>query len=383
MDRLQTFQRTRIPSKSKIQTEVWDSVVELYESGKYKESLLRLFDYVDKDIISKRGNSDHTEFNIPHGSVVVNIKMNNGQLDVNVPFLKLPEKSVIPILRRIAEINFSPLNLATIVLEGDELLFKYSSPLDLCEPWKMYDVFREICINADNFDDEFIQKFGAIRVHESKITEFDQQRKEEIWNNYQSMLAETKQYVDYFENKRIEGFVWDALLQLFLNIDYIIAPQGAMRTDLEEVVSFMQNNNYGFHEKADKGRNYFKKLQDISHDQLLSNLYISDVFIPIKYSASHQRVKETFTHQYETAKKEMANSDFMGAALSIRYVFLYEFYYAYAPDDVVETMTRALEQSSGRPWNEAAGILWSAIEQIMGGNSTQASNQQSSSGWGA
>lgn len=383
MDRLQTFQRTRIPARSKIQTEVWDSVVELYENGQYKESLLRLFDYVDKDLISKRGNPEKTEFNIPHGSVVVNIKLNNGQLDVKVPFLKLPEKAVIPILRRIAEINFSPLNLATIVLEGDELLFKYSSQIDLCEPWKMYDVFREICINADNFDDEFIQKFSAIRIHEPKITEFDEQRKEEIWNNYQAMLAETKQYVEYFENKRIEGFVWDALLQLFLNIDYIIAPQGAMRTDLEEVVSFMQNNNYGFHEKVEKGKNYFKKLQDISHDQLCSNLYISDVFIPIKYSASHQRVKETFTHQYETAKKEMANSDFMGAALSIRYVFLYEFYYAYAPDDVVETMTNALEQSSGKPWNEAAGILWRAIEQIMNDGASQAGSQQSSSGWGA
>lgn len=383
MNHLQTFQRTRIPSKSKIQTDIWENVVELFENGKYKESLLRLLDYVDKDLVSHTGNTDKTEFNIPHGSVVVNIKLHNETLDVKVPFLRLPEKSAIPILRKIAEINFSPLTITNIFLEDNDLVFKYSSPLNLCEPWKMYSVFREICINADNFDDEFIQKFSATRFQEPKITDFDPQKKEEIWNNYQALLAETKEYIDYFENKRIEGFVWDALLQLFLNMDYIIAPQGALRTDLEEVVGFMQNNNYGFHEKIEKGKNFYKKLQQVTREQLDSNLYVSEVFIPIKYSASLQKVRETFTHQYETAKKEMSNSDFMGAALSIRYVFLYEFYYAYAPDDIVEKMTQALEQSSGKTWEEAARILWQAIDGIMTGNTSQSGGQQASSGWGS
>jgi hypothetical protein len=373
MNKLQSFRRTLIPSKSKIQFDAWDSVVELYEKGKYKESLLRLFDYIDKDLVKRTGNADQTEFVVAHGSVVFNIKIVNGQLDVKVPFLRLPEKSAIPILRKAAEINFSPLTLSTIILEGNELTFKYSTPLHLCEPWKMYYVFREICINADNYDDEFIQKFGAIRIHEPKVENFSDARKGEIWNTFQSLLAETKEYVDYYESKRQDGFVWDSLLQLFLNIDYYIAPQGALRTDIEDVVSYMQNGNYSIHEKNEKGKIFFKKLQQISQNDLNSNLYISDIFIPIKYAASIDNVKETFTNQYETAKKEMSNSDYMGASLSIRYVFLYEFYYSYAPADVVEIMTVALEQSSGKPWDEAAKILWPAIQQIMNGTASEAS----------
>jgi hypothetical protein len=378
MNKVQSFKRTLIPSKSKIQTDIWDNVVDLFEEKKYKESLLRLFDYVDKDIKTKRANADQTEFNVPHGSVIVNIKIEGDQLNVKVPFLKLAEKNNIPILRRIAEINFSPLNLATIVLEGNELFFKYSTPMQQCEPWKMYYVFREICINADNYDDEFIQKFGAIRFQEPNVTEFSNEKKEEIWSTYQFLLSETKEYCDYFESKRQEGYLWDALLQLFLNIDYYIAPQGALRTEIEDVVSFMQNRNYSLQEKNEKGKNLYKKFQNIAHDDFNSNLYISDLFIPIKYSASLENVRETFTNQYETAKKEMSNSDYMGATLSIRYIFLYEFYYSFAPDDVVETMTAALEQSSSKSWDEAAKILWAAMEKIMTGQASQAQNKETS-----
>lgn len=381
MNKIQTFRRTLIPSSSKIQVDVWDSVVELHEQGKHSESILRFFDYIDKDLKNKHGNADKTEFNVPHGSVVVNISIKIGNFNVNVPFLKLPEKSAIPILRKVNEINFSPLTLSTIVLEGDELRFKFSSPVDLTDPWKIYNVLREICINADNYDDEFIQKFHAIRIHEPKVINFPDDKKTETWNSFQFLLSETKEYLDYFDNKRLDGFVWDVLLQLFLNIDYIIAPQGVMRTDLEEVVGYMQNSNYSLHEKIEKGRNFYKKLQQVSQDQLYSNLYISDIFIPVKYTASIERVRETFTHQYETAKKEMANADYMGAALSIRYVFLYEFYYAYPPAEITETITRALEESSGKSWEDAARILWQAIDKIMGGSASSAATQPSSSGW--
>lgn len=371
MDKIQSFKRTQIPSKSKLQRHIWESAVKTFEEGKHHESLLRLFDYVDKDLAEKCGNADKTEFNIPHGSVVVNVKIVDGQVNIVVPFLKLPEKNTIPLLRRIAEINFSPLNLATIVLEEDELQFKYSTPLHLCEPWKMYYIFREICINADNYDDEFIEKFGAGWIQEPKVEYFSEEKQEEIWNHYQELLAETKEYCEYFESKRITGFIWDALLQLFFNIDYVISPQGAMRTDLEDVVGYMQSRNYNLQQKIEKGKKYFEKLQKISKEDLCSNLYITDLFIPIKNTASHENVKETFKNQYETAKKEMDNNDYMGAALSIRYVFLYEFYYSYAPDDVIETITKAMEQSSGQPWKEAANILWVAINKIMNGQTTE------------
>lgn len=382
MDKILSFKRTQIPIKSKLQRHLWENTTQLYEQGKFHDSLLSLFDYVDKDLVSKRGNASKTEFNVPHGSVVVNIKIENDIVNVTVPFLKIPEKNSIPLLRRITEINFSPLNLASIVLEGDELQFKYATALKLCEPWKMYYVFREICINADNYDDEFIEKFGATRLHEPNVEYFSESKQEEIWNTYQSMLSEAAQYGEFFENKRIPGFVWDVLLQLFFNIDYFIAPQGALRTKIENVVSYMQSKHYSTQEKIDKGKSLFRELKNISKEELCSNLYISDLFIPVKSTASHEKVKETFKNQYETAKKEMANSDYIGASLSIRYIFLYEFYYSFAPDDIVETITSALEKSSGQSWYDAANILWTAMEQIMVGQKTQ-SGSSGSSGWGS
>jgi len=55
------------------------------------------------------------------------------------------------------------------------------------------------------------------------------------------------------------------------------------------------------------------------------------------------------------------------------YMFLYEFYYYYPETNDANLMTNAMENASGKTWNEAAQILWKAMDDIM----TDKSQQQS------
>jgi hypothetical protein len=364
-NKIPQFLKTCVPAQSKLQPGYWETVTDLYNQGKYKDALIGLLNYIDPEIPERTSNREKTEFRIPHGSVIVNLKIENEILSVITPFLKLPEKNKIPLLRKIAEINFSPLTLASIILEGEELKFTYSAPLSLCEPYKMYYLFKEMCLFADKYDDEFIQKFGAQRFQEPKIYKFSPEQIEEAWNTLQIYLKETNELAAFFEEKRLTGFQGDILIQLFMTLDYYLSPQGVLRSDIENIVSFMLDKYNPQHEQIEKGKAFLKKMQELKKEDFINSFYMTDLFIPPRYAANLQSIKDTSKNSYETAKKEISNSDWMGAALTIKYIFLYQFFYSYPIPGAAELMNNALVESANKPWNDAAMVLWKAVDMIM------------------
>ena len=69
-----------------------------------------------------------------HGSAKVSLSIDGDTFSVHAPFLRLGTEHRVPLMRRVAEVNFQPLTLPTIRLEEDVLSFEYDAPLELCEP---------------------------------------------------------------------------------------------------------------------------------------------------------------------------------------------------------------------------------------------------------
>lgn len=79
-----TFNLSTIAStESKIKVDYFDTSVEAFDNGEYLQSFYALLDYVNDEFREKYGNAKGTEFNIPHGSIVVNIKIENDWLLVS------------------------------------------------------------------------------------------------------------------------------------------------------------------------------------------------------------------------------------------------------------------------------------------------------------
>ena len=125
-----TFNLSTIAStESKIKVDYFDTSVEAFDNGEYLQSFYALLDYVNDEFREKYGNAKGTEFNIPHGSIVVNIKIEDDRLLIHAPFLSLPEKNRIPLLRQVAGLNFNAMDLAQVELKKDRLAFEYTCPL--------------------------------------------------------------------------------------------------------------------------------------------------------------------------------------------------------------------------------------------------------------
>lgn len=61
-------------TQSKVNKELFEQSVERYGEGKHLEAFHLLLDHLNPEFRTKYGNADGTEFSIPHGSILVNIR---------------------------------------------------------------------------------------------------------------------------------------------------------------------------------------------------------------------------------------------------------------------------------------------------------------------
>ncbi|MGD2091110.1 MAG: hypothetical protein PVH61_33350 [Candidatus Aminicenantes bacterium] len=360
------FDKTLLGSiRRPIEPMKWDIVLDFYDRGLYKDVIIGILDYVDSELVSKRGNPAKTDFVIPHGSAIVKIKIDDKNFHVTAPFLEVPSTHNIPLLRQVSEINLFPLNLSTIVLENNQLIFKYSCPLEMCEPYKIYDVLREICRYADAYDDDFIKKFNARWIHRPVIRTFAQKYTDYAWNRVQFYIQEASAYIDYLERKRLIEFCLDMMVITLMKIDYYAVPQGAIMTEIERAVSQLQDNETPINDRIRKGREILSSLKNHSKQEFTKDLYVAEVFIPLRLNFTNEMVEPYFQRYYEVAKKEMAAREYLGAVLTLQSAFIGLFYNYIFPEDIKELITTALVQSNHKPWDKAASVLWQALENVL------------------
>ena len=116
-----TFVPSTIAStQSKMNVDAFDASLDAFDKKEYLKSFHTLLDYINPEFRSKYGNSEGTQFTIPHGSIMVNIRIEDEMLKIDAPFLALPEKNRVAFMRQVATLNMNNLILAQIVLKDDK-----------------------------------------------------------------------------------------------------------------------------------------------------------------------------------------------------------------------------------------------------------------------
>jgi len=361
------FENSLIPlKKGKYHVELWPAVLEAYDAGKNKETVIGLLNYIDSSLLDKSGNADHTEFVIPNGSINIYMSLKDNMIRIKAPFLALPEKGTIPLLRQIAEINFYKLNLSQIHLEDNRMYFHFETPLELCEPYKIFDTLKEICSNADYHDDLFIEKFGAVRIDPIKAKDFTPEMKEKAWGLFQKYIDESLEYATYFEGKRTYNLAMDALFQMFCKIDYFIAPQGFVKVRIERLIEEMYAQGELSHiiAKSKKDIAEFKKIDRKLFDECL---YIPDFLIPPKYRAELSTFQGQVQDNIFRWREEATHANYVGATMMCLSAILNFLYRNDIPLNLKQKITDAMLNSSGKPWKDASEVLLKAVGEIIAG----------------
>lgn len=353
---------------SRMDVDAFDRSVEAFDRKEYLTAFHTLLDFINPELRPKYGNSAGTEFEIPHGSIVVHIRIADDRLWIEAPFLALPDKGRIPLMRQTAVLNICYMDLARIALRDEKLYFEYDCPLSLAQPAKIYYVLRDICRTGDRYDDEFVTKFHAARIYEPRITAYDEPTLAQVYDVIQLSCRECLESVAGFESERNFGYAWNIIATTLLKICYCARPQGQLLNDLDKAIREHDREDIPLTEVVARSKQAVQKLQAMSREELAGHLYFVETFVPDKLRSSLKNIQENFCEPFKRASAALERKDYLVCCLTVIYKFYEMYYYNNLQDDVNAVTVRALTQTSAMPVEQAAPILVEAMEAIMDGD---------------
>ncbi len=347
--------------------ETMDEAVEAFERHDYLKSLQLLIDALDGDFAERYGNAEGTAFKIPHGSIVVNIRMTHEKLHISADFLKLPDKGRVAMLRQVAEMNINNLMLARFVKSGDYLKMEYSCPVTDTHPHKIHAVIRNICAVGDKYDDELCTRFHAERCYTPKVTPYTPDEVKAVVAGLRTIGQLALNAAADYSAKRQYIYAWTIVCGAIHQFMFFANPQGQLINDVEKALEAMHDER-PLEELIGRGTAFVKKLMEMPVEELAKDLYTVEMMVSMKSFAQLQSVQDDFEDLHEGTTEAMQRKDYDQVVVRIYLAF-----YQLLTDNNIPLLLEyliinALRQSAGLPLKEAAEILLKALDKIMDGD---------------
>ncbi len=357
-------------------TRYWDDAVFLFDAKEYVQSLTATLNFINEELLVGNAIQDGmAAIEYPHGSANVTFFLREGIFHISSSFLKVPEKNKVPLLRKVAELNFSPLTLTQIVYskeEGGILSFKAEIPIELVQPNKIFELIKEICIFADEFDDEFIKKYGASFYHEPFITQLSHDQNQIIWEHFTTYINNAFSFIQYYEEKRWNEYVWDTIVETLLAIVDNAYINGYLRTSIEDKIRFLRNDKEtDLERKTTIGKNFLLQLKQMPKEEIMKDVFLSKKFIATKQRATTKTIVDFLNSQKSTIDSDIEENNFLNAFYHLKYAFQLLMYSYNLDIKYWEVITDSLANSSETSWETGTEILKETYDRFVLGDIDQ------------
>jgi len=336
----------------------WDKAVDAFDEKEYKKSILSVINYMNDKVLNGVDTSGDIKIQQMQGSAEINIEITDNKFSIKVPFLKITENTnEVALLRRVAEVNFTNLDIEQIYLKDKALFFSYECSLTICQPRKMYSLIRNVCLRADEFDDEFIENYGAEFYKTPKIKALSAQEQDKAWTQISNIFEDYKGMHDLFREKRWDGWQWDALLISFLKLSNMPYLQGNLRSELIDNIEALYNSDIDFQTRVDRATNYINTLSKKSRDEYMKSLYHADQFVSLLWRSDEEIIEEKMENIHDTVEEYDEDESHFNMSYYLQGIFLKLIYNYNLEESYKNSIHAALEKVSGMSPDEAAPIL--------------------------
>ncbi|HRF23405.1 MAG TPA: hypothetical protein PLR98_04555 [Chitinophagaceae bacterium] len=269
------FGRYSDNNKSVAQTARWTDADNLFKEKKYFESLDAFFEYLKDDAEQNtlyERNDETGKFEIFQGSKIVKGMFNRDELKAEVTLAGMLQPSV-PVMRRLLESNFS-LYYSRFALDDGRLCMRFDSDTNTASPSKLYYGLKELATKADKQDDLLVQEFSSLQaVDNEHVAAIPLAEKEVKYRYFQSWIQQTLDTIASVDADKFSGGNAYLLLALIFRIDFLIAPEGKLLSDLEKIngIYFKKDERQTIEKNQDMV-DAFKKLQSLSKEEVMNSL---------------------------------------------------------------------------------------------------------------
>ncbi len=331
-----------------INVDEWEKATDAFDEKNYKQSIIHVINYVNPKLLENIDLTGNIKISQMQGSAEINIEISENGFSVQAPFLKMTDKTnKVALKRKIAEVNFHPLTLAQIRQINHDFWFEFETELVLCNPHKIYDVLKEVCVLADDYDDLFIEKYKAEFYKTPKVTALSEEELVQVWNQISKVFEDYQNYFQLFTEKRWENFKWDIIMISLLKLSNMAYLNGKLRSDLIEYVNLMLDQNMEFKMRVDKGINFMNQLVKKSKEEILKNVYHAEQLQSNRWRSSEKIISERLENCKEQVDSYMTSDSFFNLSYYLQYTFLKLIYDYNLNEDYRNAIHTALENAAG------------------------------------
>jgi len=360
-----TFHCCPLPNNTgKIPANTPDLSIEAFDNRQYREALCALLDSIDKNLRSRQSPDAGGEFTIHHGPVTIYIQSDEETLHIHAPFIVLPDKNRLALMRQAAVLNFNDLDLARLCLRDNELHFVYNCPLTFSHPRKVYQVLEEICLVGSRYDYEFQKQFHAQRVVSPHFIPYTAEDTAYIFDVIQESGRECLEQLKYFETSRKFQEMHHILAITLMKIIYVAQPQGELRHRIEKAIRAL-DKDLPMSLIITEGRQTIKELLETPVEEIADSLYRIETFIPEKQYIYFSDIREKYQNCYKQASVQFEAGEYRKLCLQVTHKFYESYYKYYLPEETDGLLKTALQETSGQPWETAASIFMETLDILM------------------
>lgn len=306
-------------------------------------------------------------FTFVQGSSRVSVRIVDDELVITVPLVMLPTDS-----RAIAALRFVLTRCGGSGqthqprLRGDAIELEFRSKIAHLHPAKLVEALRAMPFQADSTDDWMIDQFGATPIDRAPIAPLDADelaRAEAFWRAH---WAEIEDLLQDSRRKRSVWFLNEITAFTCHRLQYVLPLSGSLLGRMNEAAATFNDADANPDRRETALARFIKEMKALTPADLARQLGHAEYAIsPLEDGSADRVLGYIGSGSYiETIGRLRTTGKPMEAALALASTYTFLLASATWPEPVRIAMEEGLALASGKPWREAAALLWAHAQAL-------------------
>jgi hypothetical protein len=337
--------------------EMLEAAVQRFDAGEFRESVQLVFRHLFADRAAEAADA----FTFPQGSSRVSVRFADDGMTISVPMVRLPEggKSTAALRFLLSRVSATG-QLYQPRLRGDDVYLEFRDKLSRLHPLKVVEVLRQMPMEADARDDWMVDQFGASPLEREPIEALSPDELAQAETIWRAHWGELEELLKESQRKRSLFFLNEVTAFAFYHLRYSLPLGGSLLARLSESAGVFNDTDEDPLKRESSAAKCAKELKGVSTEELGKSLghahySISPLVDGTPALLSSYLGAGDYVETVESARKSGKSME-AAVALFSTYSFLLG-RYAW-PEEIEAQLLQGLGEASGKPWREAANILW-------------------------
>lgn len=316
-------------NKSLNKTKSWYAAEDYYKKKEYKQLFAAFFDYLrddEEDNVHFTPDGDGFTFYLKQGSRKIYGEC-DGKMLIARASLAVMEHPNTAVMRRLLELNYTLYYCRSALDDMNTLYMVMDTDVATASPNKLYYGLRELAIKADKQDDLLLADFVTLKAADCCYTDSLNETELDIkYRYFKKWIEETLHRVEELNQDSFSGAIAYLLLGTIYRIDFLMAPQAKLLTELERInnIYWKKKDEVTLVERNRLMKDAIRKLGNISKEEFSASLYNSVSTFSIASPPTSEKIREYISNANKDSHWYIDNKYPDLAILITEYGILYE-----------------------------------------------------------